>query len=118
MEVKHGLKGGAKGGKGRVVYLGKIARRTLWRYLTGRDDGDDPRAPLFTTKSYRAFNKDALRQLINSLGEKAGVKKCYPHRFRHTFAITYLRSGGNVFTLQMLLGHNSLDMVKPVYPAI
>jgi integrase/recombinase XerD len=31
LEVKHGRAGGAKGRKGRVVYLGKAARRSLWR---------------------------------------------------------------------------------------
>jgi integrase/recombinase XerD len=111
-EVKHGVEGGAKGGKGRMVYLGKVARRAVWRYLADRDDRDDPEAPLFIGKSNRPLNKDALHQVINALGKKAGVKKCYPHRFRHTFSITYLRSGGDVFTLQMLLGHSSLDMVK------
>jgi len=112
IHVRHGTIGGAKGGKGRFVYMGKVTRRVVWRYLAEREDGHDPEAPLIVSKANRHFNKDALRQLIRSLGDKAGVSKCYPHRFRHTFAITYLRSGGDVFTLQMLLGHSSLDMVK------
>jgi integrase/recombinase XerD len=78
----------------------------------GREDGEDPQAPLFVTIRGRRINRDGLRQLISSLGEKANITKAYPHRFRHTFAITYLRSGGDVFTLQALLGHASLDIVQ------
>ncbi len=112
VQIKHGLLGGAKGGKGRTVYLGKAVRRALWLYLSSRDDGEDPDAPLFIGKFNRPMNRDVLRQVIASLGEKAGVKNCHPHRFRHTFALTYLREGGDVFTLQALLGHRSLDMVQ------
>ncbi len=78
----------------------------MWRYLAKREDGEDAEAPLFTVKYDRSMNKTALRFLIKHLGDKAGIKKCHPHRFRHTFAITYLRSGGDVFTLQALLGHS------------
>ncbi|HLO28010.1 MAG TPA: tyrosine-type recombinase/integrase [Anaerolineales bacterium] len=77
-----------------------------------REDGEDPNAPPFVVRRQRGFSPDALRHLIKSIAAKAGVKKAYPHRFRHTFAITYLRSGGDVFTLQTLLGHGSLDMVR------
>jgi integrase/recombinase XerD len=112
VEIRHGIQGGAKGGKGRVVFLGKVTRSALWRYLTERADATDPLAPLFLSKINRPLNKNALRQLINALGQKAHVKKSYPHRLRHTFAITYLRSGGDVFTLQALLGHSTLQMVQ------
>ena len=107
------MTGGAKGGKGRVVYPGKAARRALWLYLTSREDGEDSEAPVFIGKYNRPLNRNSLRQVIASLGERAHVKRCHPHRFRYTFAITYLREGGDVFTLQAWLGHSSLEMVQP-----
>jgi integrase/recombinase XerD len=101
---------GAKS-RARHVYLGKAARRALWRYLVSREDGEDPGAPLFVSRDGRAMTRHTIRSICQSLGGRAGVH-CYPHRFRHTFAIMYLRNGGDVFTLQRLLGHSSLDMVK------
>jgi integrase/recombinase XerD len=109
--VRHGTLGGSKGGKGRTVFMGKTTRRAVWRYLVDREDGDDPDAPLFTVKSNRSMNPDGLRLTMTALGKKAKISKCYRHKFRHTFAITYLRSGGDLFTLKSLLGHSSLEMV-------
>lgn len=77
VHVKHGRSGGAKYGKGRTVFLGKTARRTLWRYLAEREDSDDPDASLFLAKFDRPMNKDALRILLRRLGEKAELKKCH-----------------------------------------
>jgi site-specific recombinase XerD len=68
--------------------------------------------PLFITGQGRPFRRDTLRQILERLGTRGGVARCYAHRFRHTFAIQFLRNGGNIYTLQRLLGHSSLDMVK------
>ena len=112
VEIKNGVQGGAKGGKGRTVYLGKSARRAIWHYLSKREDGRDPDAPLFLVSGNRLMRPNALLHVIEGIGKRAGVSHAFPHKFRHTFAITYLRSGGDVFTLQQILGHGSLDMVR------
>ncbi len=112
ISIRHGSEGGAKGGKGRITYVGNIARKALWKYLSNREDGDDSNAPLYLTVQGRQLSPNGLRQLVASLGDRFGVSNSYPHRFRHTFAITYLRSGGDIFTFQSLQGHRSLDMVR------
>lgn len=107
-----GRRAGRKAARAALYILAKRLGGGLWRYLVEREDGQDSGAPLFLGKFDQRLNRDALRQLLSSLGEKAGVKKCHPHRFRHTFAITFLRYSGDVFTLQPLLGHSTLEIVQ------
>ena len=73
MDIKHGVGGGAKGGKGRTVYLGKVTRQAVWRYLQDREDGQEQDAPLFVVSGIRPFNPGTLRHLVQRIGERAGV---------------------------------------------
>lgn len=41
-----------------------------------------------------------------------GVMKTGVHRWRHTFAKMWILQGGDIFRLQKILGHSSLDIVK------
>lgn len=102
--------GAGKKSKPRTVFIGKLSRSSLWRYLTGKDI--NPTDNVFTSKDNHAMDRHSIRKLLVYLGEKAELQSVYPHRFRHTFAIQYLRNGGDIYTLQRILGHSSLEMVK------
>lgn len=97
--------------RARVVVIGKQTRRALWQYLAEREELR-PSDPLFLTEDGRPMTRYTLCSMYARLGKRAQVPGAHPHRFRHTFAIQYLRNGGDIFTLQRLLGHATLEMVR------
>jgi integrase/recombinase XerD len=98
--------------KSRVVYLGRASKRAIWRYLAGRGEADKEEPLFVTERGDRRITTNSVRLLLADLGDKAGIKDCHPHRFRHTFCIEFLRNDGDVFNLQALTGHSTLDMLK------
>ena len=105
-----------KGNKHRTVYLGRNASRAVKQYL--EKEKRNPDEPLFAsergTGTGSGLTYNGLRLLIHRLGRAANLqpKRCSPHIFRHTFAVEFLRAGGNVFTLKELLGHTTLHMTN------
>ncbi len=100
-----------KGDKDRLIPFSANTAQALQRYLLTRTD-DSQSEPLFVTQDGFALDRIMLRRTLHRLGQRAGVADVHPHRFRHTFAIQFLRNGGNMYVLQMLLGHSTLEMCK------
>jgi integrase/recombinase XerD len=100
-----------KWGKDRVVFLGQSGRRILWRYLVSRADAH-PSDPLFATGTNRPIERNNLRRMLKDIGDRSAVTKVTVHRFRHTFAVNFLRNGGNLLELQEMLGHEHMDTVR------
>jgi integrase/recombinase XerD len=97
--------------RSRTLRLGTAALKAVWLYLSERsmDFQDDP---LFLTNSNRPMTRSAISSVLERIGKGAGVEHVYPHRFRHTFAIQFLRNLGDVFTLQHALGHTDWTMTR------
>ena len=100
-----------KGRRARVVYLGGKARRELMKWVA-RLPTISTDTPLWQTASGQPLSPHSVREVIKRIGRAAKVSPCGPHRFRHTFAVTFLRNGGDVFSLQHLLGHADLEMIR------
>jgi site-specific recombinase XerD len=100
-----------KGGKERVVRIGKVAQKSLWRYLMNRPRNDVEY--LWLTEEGKPLSPVAVQCMVKRLKLRAGVGGTgNVHRFRHTFALNFLRVDKNVFNLQYLLGHSELEMVR------
>jgi len=105
-----------KGSKERLVPLGGSLQRALWKYINQYRSA--PAFPgldtLFLTRDGRQMARSTVYQMVRrygNLAELTGVR-CSPHTFRHTFAKNFLMNGGDLFTLQRILGHSSLDVVR------
>lgn len=102
-----------KGRKERVVYLSWDTLKQLRRYYRtgpGWPEVDEP--VIRAERSGQRLGRSGLFQLMRSLQKRSGIAHCKPHTFRRTFALTMLRQGCDVYTLQHLMGHADLDMLR------
>jgi integrase/recombinase XerD len=105
-----------KGSKERVIPIGSIVQKSLWKYINlYRPKAlTDNVTGLFLTGSGLPLTRNGVQQMMRRLARRAGITgvRCSPHTFRHTFSKRYLTNGGDVLSLQRILGHSSLASVR------
>lgn len=102
-----------KGNKERIVPFGTSVQKALLRYvLHFRPEPFNPAIQnFFLTLDGKPLTKNSVRMIFRRIGQRSGVRRLHPHLCRHTFATDYLINGGDVFSLQQILGHTTLEMV-------
>ena len=94
-----------KGQKERYVPFSAHTAKAMQRYGLRERRGEA--ATFFQSEEGDSLTKSGLYQICRRISDESGVHVA-PHKLRHTFAISYLRAGGNAFALQKLLGHTTL----------
>lgn len=108
-----------KGGKHRQVPMSLELRKMLFRYLTRQQPQTlrgqvSPGQFVFATRSGTRVTVRNFERGLRIFGKRVGITgvRFSPHTLRHTFAISYLRAGGNLFYLSKILGHSSVKTTE------
>jgi site-specific recombinase XerD len=100
-----------KGNKQRLIPLSVEMRKTLYRF-SAKQSG--PGRLLFGTRRNTLVTVRNFERDLKLIGAKLGISgvRFSPHTLRHTFAVAYLRAGGNLFYLSKILGHTSVKTTE------
>ncbi len=99
-----------KGGKMRTVFFSRSTRRALMAYLRARTD-DSP--TLWVNRTGEEITRSGVNHLLLLRAKQSGLEKApSAHDFRRAFALNMLRNGCDVFTLQRLMGHSDLTVLR------
>jgi len=116
VEIKTGtvtIKRG-KGRKPRAVFVSRKVRRALRAYVNKRASREELRLDdaLWVTKGGKRLTYWGLNEILRRRAKDARVQKPGAHDFRRAFAINFLRNGGDIYSLQNLMGHADLQVLR------
>ena len=100
-----------KGRRGRAAPFGDKTAAALRKYIRARNRQSFADRPELWVGRKGPLTDSGLRQLLERRGADAGVAGVHPHRFRHTFAHTWLSAGGQEQDLMRLAGWRTREMV-------
>jgi integrase/recombinase XerD len=106
-----------KGGKERIVPMGRPARQALGAYLAGTRPelaaSGKGTAALFLNARGGPLSRQSAWAVLRQAADKAGLTDhISPHTLRHSFATHLLDGGADVRVVQELLGHASVTTTQ------
>lgn len=105
-----------KGQRERVIPIGARVLKLLWKYI--HKYRPEPliaqRDHVFLTRDGRHLTKNRVENRMKRYGKKANITgvRCSPHTLRHTACLFWIRNGGDIFSLQQITGHSSLEVLR------
>ncbi len=106
-----------KGNKQRMVPIGKTALRYLESYVVAVRPylvKDRTQTAMFLGRDGRRLSYQIFRRIVLAVVERSGLDvPVTAHTFRRSCTTELIRGGANIYHVKELLGHESLDTLKP-----
>lgn len=102
-----------KGNKQRMVPVLPVIKEAIGDYLSHCPYAFTPTSPLFLGKRGKALDPAIFQLQLRKLRVSLNLpESATPHAFRHSFATHLLSGGGDLRSIQELLGHASLSTTQ------
>lgn len=105
-----------KGGKERIVPLGRCAYNCLYQYVENVRPQYLKKKQVdivFLNKSGDEFTRQGVWKIVKKYAERAGLKnRVHPHTFRHSFATHLIEGGADLRSVQIMLGHADISTTQ------
>ena len=106
-----------KGGKERLVPLGRFAQQALDQYLTRARPAfiknHREEALFLSEKQGNRLSRQSAWNIVSQAATRAGLEKVIsPHALRHSFATHLIDGGADIRVVQELLGHASVTTTQ------
>jgi site-specific recombinase XerD len=100
-----------KGRRPRACPFGRKTAAHLDRYIRSRRSHVSAAEPWLWLGKKGRMTSSGIAQMLGRRGIEAGIVGLHPHQLRHSFAHSYLASGGNEGDLMRLAGWRSRQML-------
>ena len=98
-----------KGGKARLCFVDDRSNRLINAYIKTRQDND--KALFISRLSKKRITPANVQEIFKHLKKKTGIS-CHPHTMRHSFCTNLLKTNCNLYYVQRMMGHKSLQTTE------
>lgn len=102
----------SKNRRSRIVPVSLEISKMLRALIDETESYFGKQSRVFVSAYGKPISADTFRKRLNRRKKRLGFERLSPNQFRHTFCRNYILNGGDIFTLQRIVGHRDIKTTR------